>query len=544
MAQQKEIVVPDIGDFDDVEVIEVLVAPGDTVTEEQSLITLESDKASMEVPSPHAGRVVELRLAVGDRVAKGSPMLVLELDQDAAAPKADAATTPATPAAAEKPAAAAAATAAAEEIRVPDIGDFDDVEVIEVLVAPGDTVTEEQSLITLESDKASMEVPAPRAGRVAQVMVKVGDRVSEGSPILQLEAVSGDAPAAAAPAASTERAPAKSAPEPPAAAPPTATPPARPRQAPLPAVEEGTFRRAHASPAVRRFARELGADLGRIDGSGPKGRILKEDVKAWIKGRLSGAASAAPGPAAGAGIPPIPAVDFSQFGAIETADLSRIKRLSGPHLHRVWLNLPMVTHHDEADVTDLEAFRGSLKAEAEKRGVRVTALVFIIKALVDALRAFPDFNASLSPDGSQLIRKQYFNVGIAVDTPNGLVVPVIRGVDGKSIFDLSAELAELSDKARNGKLAPADMQGGCISISSLGGIGGTAFTPIVNAPEVAILGVTRARMQPVWDGSDFVPRLLLPLDLTYDHRVIDGAAAARFCARLCQTLGDIRRLLL
>jgi pyruvate dehydrogenase E2 component (dihydrolipoamide acetyltransferase) len=383
-----------------------------------------------------------------------------------------------------------------------------------------------------------MEVPAPRAGRVAQVLVKVGDRVSEGTPILQLEAVRGDAPAAAAPAA--ERTPEKSAAEEPAAA----TPPARPRQAPLPAVEEGAFRRAHASPAVRRFARELGADLGRIDGSGPKGRILKEDVKAWIKGRLSGAASAAPGPAAGAGIPPIPAVDFSQFGAIETADLSRIKRLSGPHLHRVWLNLPMVTHHDEADVTDLEAFRGSLKAEAEKRGVRVTALVFIIKALVDALRAFPDFNASLSPDGSQLIRKQYFNVGIAVDTPNGLVVPVIRGVDGKSIFDLSAELAELSDKARNGKLAPADMQGGCISISSLGGIGGTAFTPIVNAPEVAILGVTRARMQPVWDGSDFVPRLLLPLDLTYDHRVIDGAAAARFCARLCQTLGDIRRLLL
>ncbi|HEY5791311.1 MAG TPA: 2-oxo acid dehydrogenase subunit E2, partial [Gammaproteobacteria bacterium] len=280
-------------------------------------------------------------------------------------------------------------------------------------------------------------------------------------------------------------------------------------------------------------------------GSGPKGRILKEDVTAWVKQALGARApAAAAGAAAGAGIPPIPAVDFSQFGPVEAQDLPRIKRLSGPHLHRAWLNLPMVTHHDEADVTEMEAFRGSLKAEAEKQGVRVTALVFIIKALVDALRAFPSFNASLSPDGQQLVLKKYFHVGIAVDTPNGLVVPVIRDVDGKSLYDLSRELATLSEKARNGKLAPGDMQGGCISISSLGGIGGTGFTPIVNAPEVAILGVCRARMQPVWDGKTFVPRLLLPLDLTYDHRVIDGAAAARFCARLCQTLGDIRRLLL
>jgi pyruvate dehydrogenase E2 component (dihydrolipoamide acetyltransferase) len=400
-------------------------------------------------------------------------------------------------------------------------------------------VAEEQSLITLESDKASMEVPSPRAGRVAALKVAVGDRVSEGSPILELEgAASTPAPASPTPVP----APAASAP---AAPPPPAVGGTTSREAPVPAVDEPTFRKAHASPAVRRFARELGADLGRIDGSGPKGRILKDDVKAWVKKALSGgAAPGVPAAVAGAGIPPIPAVDFSQFGATETVELSRIKRLSGPHLHRAWLNLPMVTHHDEADVTEMEAFRSSLKAEAEQRGVRVTALVFIMRALVDALRAFPNFNASLSPDGQALILKKYYNVGIAVDTPNGLVVPVIRDVDAKSLYDLSAELAAVSKRARDGKLGPADMQGGCISISSLGGIGGTAFTPIVNAPEVAILGVTRARMQPVWDGADFVPRLMLPLDLTYDHRVIDGAAAARFVAHLARTLGDIRRLLL
>ena len=389
-----------------------------------------------------------------------------------------------------------------EEIRVPDIGDFAEVEVIEVLVGIGDSVAEEQSLITLESDKASMEVPSPRAGRVAALKVAVGDRVSEGSPILELEGVAASTPA---PASSTPvPAPAASAP---AAPPPPAAGGTTSREAPVPAVDEPTFRKAHASPAVRRFARELGADLGRIDGSGPKGRILKDDVKAWVKKALSGgAAPGVPAAVAGAGIPPIPAVDFSQFGATETVELSRIKRLSGPHLHRAWLNLPMVTHHDEADVTEMEAFRGSLKAEAEQRGVRVTALVFIMRALVDALRAFPNFNASLSPDGQALILKKYYNVGIAVDTPNGLVVPVIRDVDAKSLYDLSAELAAVSKRARDGKLGPADMQGGCISISSLGGIGGTAFTPIVNAPEVAILGVTRARMQPVWDGADFVPR--------------------------------------
>ncbi len=539
MSKQEEIRVPDIGDFSDVEVIEVLVAVGDTVTEEQSLVTLESDKASMEVPCPRAGRVVALKVAVGDRVSEGSPVLVLEIGAGEGVAAAQAAAPAAAPEQAPSPPPVADVAAGPVEVCVPDIGDFAEVEVIELLVGVGDTVTEEQSLITLESDKASMEVPSPQGGRVVGLKVAVGDRVSEGSPILLLEPAGGAAAPAPAASATAATPPAAAAPAPVEAAKPA------PREAPLPQLDEPGFRRAHASPAVRRFARELGADLARVEGTGPKGRILKDDVKAWIKKALTGGRAApATTPAAGAGIPPIPAVDFGQFGDIEAVDLPRIKRLSGPHLHRAWLNLPMVTHHDEADVTEMEAFRASLKAEAEKRGVRVTALVFIMKALVDALRAYPDFNASLSPDGQQLIRKKFFNVGIAVDTPNGLVVPVIRGVDGKSLFELSAELAEVSAKARDGKLAPGDMQGGCISISSLGGIGGTAFTPIVNAPEVAILGVTRARMQPVWDGAEFVPRLMLPLDLTYDHRVIDGASAARFCARLCQTLGDIRRLLL
>jgi pyruvate dehydrogenase E2 component (dihydrolipoamide acetyltransferase) len=540
MAILEEIRVPDIGDFAEVEVIEVLVGVGDTVSEEQSLITLESDKASMEVPSPRAGKVVELRLAVGDHVSKDSPLLVLDVESAAGASAAETAPEEPRTESPPPPAPTPAAGGAAELVTVPDIGDFADVEVIEVLVGIGDTVAEEQSLVTLESDKASMEVPSPRAGTVTALKIAVGDRVSQGSPILELQA-SGDATAAPAPQRDAEPTPATRSTPP---APTTEPARAGPREAPLPNVDEPKFRKAHASPAVRRFARELGADLGRIDGSGPKGRILREDVKAWVKKTLAGGAPAAAPAAGGAGIPPIPEVDFSQFGATETVELSRIKRLSGPHLHRAWLNLPMVTHHDEADVTEMEAFRKSLKAEAEQHGVRVTALVFIMKSLVDALRAFPQFNASLSPDGAALILKQYFNVGIAVDTPNGLVVPVIRGVDGKSLFELSAELAEVSQRARDGKLGPNDMQGGCISISSLGGIGGTAFTPIVNAPEVAILGVTRARMQPVWNGSEFVPRLMLPLDLTYDHRVIDGAAAARFVAHLARTLGDIRRLLL
>ncbi len=543
MAQVEKILVPDIGDFSDVEIIEILVSPGDTVKAEDSLITLESDKASMEIPAPKGGTVKELLVKVGDRISEGSPILTLEVGDSSTAGAPSAARETAKPAESTPPPPAAQAPSGGDQIvTVPDIGDFSDVEVIEILVQPGDDVKPEQSLITLESDKASMEIPSPGAGRVKSLNIKLGDRVSEGAPILVLAGAAGGAPAKSEPQAAASA--------PPASPPRGATMPEEPvaptrREPPLPPVDDKKFNKAHASPGVRRFARELGADVSRIKGSGPKGRILKDDVKSWVKQALSGGGvAAAPAAAGGAGIPPIPAVDFSQFGEIEPKDLPRIKRISGPHLHRAWLNLPMVTHHDEADITDLEAFRQSLKKEAEAKGVRVTALVFVMKALTHALRAFPNFNASLSPDGQQLIYKKYFHIGIAVDTPNGLVVPVVRDVDRKSIFDLSAEIGDISLAARNGKLSPAQMQGGCMSISSLGGIGGTAFTPIVNAPEVAILGLTRARMQPVWNGKDFTPRLMQPLDLTYDHRVIDGADAARFCVHLGQSLGDLRRLLL
>ena len=446
------------------------------------------------------------------------------------------------------------------EIKVPDIGDFDEVEIIEILVAEGEQVSAEDPLITLESDKATMEIPAPQDGAITKLLVKVGQMVSEGTPIAMLAAgESGDdsAPAPEKPAESEpEPKPASqpagtnaAAPEKPATqaetqsetgadTPPSPPHPHRPPPTLPPPVEQsGTP--PHASPGIRRFARELGAQLPQIRGSGPKGRILETDVKAWVKAQLSTTAKSAP-----AGIPPIPTIDFSKFGDIESVALSRIKKLSGPHLQRAWLNIPHVTHHDEADITELEAFRQSLKAEAEKEGVRITMLAFAIKILARALKKFPAFNASLHPDGASLILKKYYNIGIAVDTPQGLVVPVIKQVDRKTIFDLAAEMGELSQRARDGKLKPDDLQGGCMSISSLGGIGGTAFTPIVNAPEVAILGITRARMTPVWDGGEFRPRLMLPLDLSYDHRVIDGAGAARFVAFLTQSFGDARRLAL
>ena len=434
------------------------------------------------------------------------------------------------------------------EVKIPDIGDFADVEIIEVLVAPGDKVSAEDPLLTLESDKATMEIPSPADGTIQSISINVGDRVSEGSVVMMLEAAdqSGGADsetAAAAPEPSTEEsvpaadratraAPETSAesvkgPEPPASLPP-------------PVQKSGSVP-PHASPGVRRFARELGADLTQVNGSGPKGRILKEDVKKWIKQQLSSPASAG---GSGTGIPEIPAVDFSKFGEIETVSLSRIKKLSGPHLQRAWLNIPHVTHHDEADITELEDFRQSIKEEAAKEGVRITLLGFVMKILVGGLKSFPTFNASLHPNGENLILKKYFNIGIAVDTPNGLVVPVVKDVDRKSITELAAAMGELSQKAREGKLSPAEMQGGCISISSLGGIGGTAFTPIVNAPEVAILGLSRSRIKPVWDGEQFQPRLMQPLSLSYDHRVIDGAEAARFCAYLARSLSDVRRLAL
>ena len=436
-----------------------------------------------------------------------------------------------------------------EDILVPDIGDFHDVPVIEIAVSPGDSVEAEDSLVTLESDKATMDVPSPRAGVIKELRVNLGDTVSQGSLILTLEVND------AAPAPPPEKQPepvAESSPPPSAAAPSPAPAaaadplPAAARPSPtasLPSAADIGATPSHATPSIRHFARELGVDLNRVIGTGRKGRILKEDVTRFVKGALSGAAPAG-AVEAGSGIPPIPAVDFAKFGEVELKPLSRIKKISGQHLRRAWLNVPHVTHHDEADVTEMEAFRQSLKEEAARQGVRVTALAFIMKALCAALGEFPTFNASLAADGESLVLKKYFHIGVAVDTPNGLVVPVIRDVDNKGIFELGAVLAELSARAREGKLKPDEMQGGCMSISSLGGIGGTAFTPIVNAPEVAILGVTRARMTPIWNGESFDPRLMLPLDLSYDHRVVDGAEAARFMSFLTGALSDVRRLLL
>ncbi|MFZ2452444.1 MAG: dihydrolipoyllysine-residue acetyltransferase [Methylovulum miyakonense] len=427
------------------------------------------------------------------------------------------------------------------EIKVPDVGNVPSIDVVEVLIKVGDVIEIEQTVATLETDKASMELPSSAAGTVKEVFIKAGDKVSEGAliaTVIVADAGQGDVdkPAAPAPVAVP---PVDTAPKAPVVEAPAA-PAAKAVLAAAEPVAASTGVKAHASPSVRLFARELGVDIRKVSaGSGRKGRILKDDVKNFVKKVMAEGA-----PATGAGIPSIPAVDFSVFGETEVQKLSKIKRLTGQNLTRVWLNLPMVTYHDEADITDMEAFRNALNAEKCKDEVKVTGLMFIIKALVAGMRQFPSFNASLSSDGESLILKKYFNIGIAVDTPNGLVVPVLRDVDTKSISQLAAELAEKSAKARLGKLMPADMQGGCITISSLGGIGGTAFTPIVNAPEVAILGVTRAKMQPVWNGKEFVPRLMLPLDLTYDHRVIDGAEGARFMAAIRQNLSDIRRLLL
>ena len=455
------------------------------------------------------------------------------------------------------------------ELKVPDIGDFHDVPIIEVLVGPGDTVAQEQSLITLESDKATMEVPSSHAGVIKELRVKIGDKVSQGTVVAILEPVE-QQPPSTAPQEKAVRPVQAGSPrggemeqEPrPDQPPPTAN--AVPEHeiirdpvafahkvesdhqpfAPM-AIDREAHRKAHASPAVRMFARELGVDLSRVSGSGPKGRILKEDVQNFVKAALSGQAAGAPATATGgAGIPPMPAVDFAKWGEIETKPLSRIKKISGPHLHRAWLNVPLVTQFDQADITELEAFRVAQKGLAEKKGVKLTLLAFLVKACAAALKEFPDFNSSLAPEGDALILKKYVNIGVAVDTPEGLVVPVVKDADRKGVLDIAAALGELSQKARDKKLGPNDLQGGTFSISSLGGIGGTAFTPLVNAPEVAILGVSRSEMKPVWDGKQFVPRLMLPLSLSYDHRVIDGAAAARFTTYLAGVLGDIRRLLL
>ena len=438
------------------------------------------------------------------------------------------------------------------EVKVPDIGDFDAVEIIEILVSIGDTVSAEDPLLTLESDKAAMDIPAPGKGIITAISVAVGDSVSEGTVIMHIDTVSDIAGEVAGQVVQKQdekevqtadiKQPANAAVETPVT---EAHSPAHSPASSLPTAMEKSdgalhSNPPHASPGVRRFARELGADLSQVGGSGPKARILKQDVIAWVKQKLSSPSTASE--AIGSRIPPMPEVDFSQFGGIETIKLSRIKKLSGPHLQRAWLNIPHVTHHDEADITELEQFRKSLKDEAEKDGVRITLLSFVMKALIGALKKYPNVNASLAANGGELILKKYYNIGIAVDTPNGLVVPVIRDVDRKSVFDLAREMADISERSRDGKLKPDDLKGGCISISSLGGIGGTAFTPIINAPEVAILGVSRSKMMPVWNGESFAPRLILPLDLSYDHRVIDGAEAARFVAYLTQSFGDIRRL--
>ena len=437
------------------------------------------------------------------------------------------------------------------EVRVPDIGDFSDVEIIEVLVAAGDHVHEDDPLITLESDKASMEVPSTHTGKITELKVGVGDRMSEGSLILLLEAADAQAPVEPPSPEGVQEADAEpprpkpeqdaDAPRPgPAAAGPAAEAPRANGRSALAPVAESGFAKAHASPSVRAFARELGADLVKIRGTGPKGRILREDIISFVKGVLTKASEVPEG----TGIPPIPEIDFSQFGEIEEVDLPRIKRIAGPFLHRAWLNIPHVTHNDEADITELDPFRKELDTKAKTEGYRVTLLAFIMKAVMAALAEYPDFNASLSGDGTKLIRKKYFHIGIAVDTPGGLVVPVIRNVDQKGIVALSKELGEVSSRAREGKLGPREMQGGCFSISSLGGLGGTSFTPIINAPEVAILGVTRSKMKPHWTGDAFEPRLMLPLSLSYDHRAIDGASAARFTTTLCGLLADARRILL
>ncbi|MBK4768719.1 MULTISPECIES: pyruvate dehydrogenase complex dihydrolipoyllysine-residue acetyltransferase [Pantoea] len=530
-SEAKDVNVPDIGG-DEVEVTEILVKVGDKVAAEQSLITVEGDKASMEVPAPFAGVVKEIKIATGDKVNTGSLIMIFEAE--GAAPAAAA-----KPAVKEAAASAPAAAAGAKDVNVPDIGG-DEVEVTEVLVKVGDKVEAEQSLIVVEGDKASMEVPAPFAGTVKALKVATGDKVSTGSLIMVFE-VEGAAPTAAAPAAKQEAAPAAEAK--PAAAP---APAAAKADAKSEFAENDAY--VHATPVIRRLAREFGVNLAKVKGTGRKGRILKEDVQAYVKDAVK-RAEAAPAAAAGGGIPgmlPWPKVDFSKFGEIEEVELGRIQKISGANLSRNWVMIPHVTHFDKTDITDLEAFRKQQNAEAEKRklDVKFTPVVFIMKAVAAALEQMPRFNSSLSEDGQKLTLKKYINIGVAVDTPNGLVVPVFKDVNKKGITELSRELMATSKKARDGKLTASDMQGGCFTISSLGGLGTTHFAPIVNAPEVAILGVSKSAMEPVWNGKEFAPRLMMPISLSFDHRVIDGADGARFITIINNMLSDIRRLVM
>ena len=560
MSQLIEVKVPDIGDFDAVPVIELFVKVGDTIAVDDAIATLESDKATMDVPSSAAGVVKEVLVGIGDKVGEGTVLIKIEAASAGAAVASSvgaAAAANAAPAAAPTPAPApapsapsGAAAGGVVEVVVPDIGDFDAVPIIELFVKVGDTIKVDDAIATLESDKATMDVPSSAAGVVKEVLVALGDKVGQGKVLIKVETGAGAAVAAIPVAAAAAAAPAAaSSPAPladggPAASAPAAMPAAAPS-----AVTLGG--KVHASPSVRAFARELGVDLGQVKATGPKGRILKEDVAGFIKAAMTSGvvpgktpAAAAAGASLGGGLDllPWPKVDFAKFGEVEVKPLSRIKKISGQNLARNWVMIPAVTYHEDADITDLEAFRVQMNKEYEKSGKKLTMLAFIIKASVRALQEFPEFNTSL--DGDNLVYKKYFNIAFAADTPNGLVVPVVKDADKKSVFDIAAETGALAKKARDGKLGPADMSGACFTISSLGGIGGTYFAPIVNAPEVAILGVNKSVMKPVWDGKAFVPRLTLPMSLTADHRVIDGALATRFNVYLAQLLADFRRVML
>ena len=534
MANTIDIVVPDLGDFADVEIIEVLVSSGDTVAREDGLVTIETDKASMDIPSPENGVIEKLTVGLGDTVSTGDVIGQLTMQVTD--------TVVITPAMASTPsgdttvlAGVPAKAGGKQTLVVPDLGDFADVEIIEVHIADGARIEVDDPLVTLETDKAAMDVPAVVAGTIESVLVKVGDKVSEGSSVAIIEAAAGVAgEPAAQPSAPVEKPVAAA----PAAAPaPAPGKPAAPRS--LPPVDEAGFSKAHASPSVRKLARELGVNLVQVKGSGLKSRILHDDVKAFVKAILTGQTA---GPAGG-GLPATPVVDFAKFGEIDVQPLTRIQKISGPRLQASWINLPHVTQHDLADITDLEARRQQLKGPAKERGIGLTPLAFIMKACVAALQEYPKVNASLSEDGESLVYKKYVHLGFAADTENGLMVPVIRDADKKDVYEIAQELGALSALAREGKLKADQLQGACFTISSLGGIGGTAFTPIVNAPEVAILGVSRSSMQPVWNGSDFEPRLMLPLSFSYDHRVIDGAQAVRFTTFLGQRLADVDALL-
>lgn len=544
--------VPDLGGADKVEVIEICVEPGEVIDVEQSLVVLESDKASMEIPSPKAGKVISLKVKEGDALSEGDAILELELESagDAEASPAEASEAPAedepeVSAAEAQPAVdpsaeVSAASTSEQLVPVPDLGGSDAVDVIEVCVAIGDEVAEGDSLVVLESDKASMEIPSPVSGKILELKVAEGDKVSEGSDLALVEvqgavAAVESTPKAEAPETASQQAPAATA-QPAAAAPPSVTP----------AIADSTDSGAtgvYAGPSVRKLARQLGVDLTKLKASGPRGRYTKDDVRSYVK-QLVADVNSGKVSAGGSGIPPIPEVDFSQFGEIELSKLSKIAKVTSANMSRSWLNVPHVTQFDDADITELEAFRKSMKAEAEKRGVKLTPLPFLLKAAAAALEAEPSFNVSLHADGEHLVQKKYIHIGMAVDTPNGLMVPVIRDVNKKGLWDLAAETAEMAAKARAGKLMPRDMQGGCFTISSLGAIGGKGFTPIVNAPEVAIMGVSKAEIKPVWNGSEFEPRQMLPLSVSYDHRAINGADCGRFFTYMVSVLSDIRRLLL